>query len=194
MFSTAAKNAMLDAQGITHVSLHSAYSTSGANELSGGSPAYARKTITLAAASAESKAASTQPVFDVPAATVRFIGKWTAITAGTFLGMIANGGSELDYTADLTANAILCPAHGLANGDKIVFIGGTPPTGLTEGTVYFVVSSATDNFQVAATSGGAAIDFTAHGQAKAKVSKIVEEVFGAQGTFTLTALTENLLG
>ena len=54
MFTTAAKNAMLNAEGTTHLSLHSAWSATGANELSGGSPAYARKSAGLAAASSGS--------------------------------------------------------------------------------------------------------------------------------------------
>lgn len=87
-YAVAAKNAMLDALGVTHVSLHSANpGSSGASELSGGSPAYARKAITHAAASAGSRSASTQPVFDVPAgSTVAFVGYWTAVTGGTYLG------------------------------------------------------------------------------------------------------------
>ena len=187
-FSTAARNAMLDANGTTHTSLHSAYSSSGANELSGGSPAYARKATSYAAASGASKAASTQPVFDVPAgSTVRFIGRWTAITAGTFLGMEANGGSENEFSVDLTADTVKVPAHGYAADDKIVFYGGSVPGGLVEGTVYFVRNPATDTFQVGATAGGAAINLTSEPGIACVVTKIVEEAFGAQGTMTLNS-------
>ena len=87
-YSAAAKNAMLDALGVTHVSAHSANpGSTGASELSGGSPAYARKAITHAAATGGSRSASTQPVFDIPAGgVVAFIGYWTAVTGGTYLG------------------------------------------------------------------------------------------------------------
>src|SRR5690242_14087501 len=77
--------------GATHASLHSAYSASGANELAGGSPAYARKALTWAAASGRSKATSASAVFDVPASTtVRWVGFWDASTSGNFLGMVPN--------------------------------------------------------------------------------------------------------
>ena len=193
MFTTACRNLMLDANGTTHVSAHSAYSASGANEISGGSPAYARKAISYGAAASEAKSASTSPVFDIPAAaTVRFIGRWTAITARTFLGMEALGGSENEFSVDLTANTVKVPAHGYAANDKIVFYGGTVPTGLTEGTVYFAVTVTTDTFQVSATSGGAAIDLTGEPGRSCVVSKITEEAFGSQGTLTVSANTLRL--
>lgn len=189
MFTTAARNLMLDANGTTHLSAHSAYSSTGANELTGGTPAYARKAVTYGAAAAEAKSASTQPVFDVPAgSTVRFIGRWTAITGGTFLGMEANGGTEQEFSVDVTADTVKVPAHGWSATQKIVFVGDTPPAPLVEGTVYFVAGTVTtDTFQVAATSGGAAINITAEPGRKCVVSAIVEEAFASQGTLTISS-------
>jgi hypothetical protein len=193
MYTAACKNLMLDSIGITHLSAHTAYSATGANEVTGGSPAYARKSVTLAAASGGSKAASTQPTFDIPASTtVRWLGYWTAITAGTFLGMVPLGGSEKQYRTDITNDKIQCAAHGLNNDEKVVFYGGSVPGGLTEGTVYFVVNKTTDDFQVAATQGGAAINLTSVNTDPSLFSKIVEEAFGAQGTLQATAATFNL--
>lgn len=193
MYTDKAKNNMLDAIGVTHASLHTAYSLTGANEVTGGSPAYARKAQTFAAAASGSKAQNgTAPVFDVPATTVRWVGMWDALTAGNFLGMTPNGGSEKEYIADATADTITSPAHGYADGDKVVFYRGTVPAGLTEGTVYFVRDSTTNTFKVAATAGGAAIDLTAANTYDSIMSKIVEEVYGAQGTHTVTAATLNL--
>ncbi len=57
------------------------------------------------------------------------------------------------------------------------------PTGLTEGTVYFVVSSATDTFKLSATSGGSAINITTDGQLF--FVQLIPETFGAQGTYTI---------
>lgn len=91
----AVRNQMLDTLRVTtspslqatHASLHTADpSTSGANEVTGGSPAYARQSITWSAASAGSLAASNQPVFNVPATTVAFVGLWNNVSAGTWLG------------------------------------------------------------------------------------------------------------
>lgn len=50
-------------------------------------------------------------------------------------------------------------AHGLANGDRVVFTTtGALPTGLTAGTAYFVVNATTNTFEVAATADGTAIN------------------------------------
>jgi hypothetical protein len=81
---------MLDHLGTeaVYASLHSADpGDTGANELSGGSPAYARKAITWNAAAAGSMDDSNVPVFDVAAgSTVLYVGLWSALTSGTFYG------------------------------------------------------------------------------------------------------------
>lgn len=86
----AGKNLMLDGFGTsaTYASLHTADpSTNGANEVSGGSPAYTREAIGWASASAGSKSTNTNLVFDVPASTtITHIGYWSAATSGTFYG------------------------------------------------------------------------------------------------------------
>ncbi len=49
--------------------------------------------------------------------------------------------------------------HGYANGDAVTFTtSGALPTGLTAGTVYYIISAAANSFNVSATSGGAAIN------------------------------------
>lgn len=88
-FANSAKNVMLDQLGTVavFVSLHTADpGTTGTNEVTGGSPAYARKSITWSAAANGSKAMSNTPLFDVPAGTVAYFGLWSAVTAGTFYG------------------------------------------------------------------------------------------------------------
>lgn len=73
------------------VSLHSANpGTNGANELTGGSPAYARKAATWNAATGGNADSSNAPAFDVPAgADVAYVGFWSAVTGGTFYGSAA---------------------------------------------------------------------------------------------------------
>ena len=188
MFTTASRNAMLGGFTGTHLSAHTAYSSTGTNEVTGGTPAYARKAVTYAAAASEARTASNTPTFDIPVGTtVRFLGMWDAITAGNFLGMIANGGTEQELSIDAVADTVKVPAHGWVATQKIAFYGDTVPGGLTEGTVYFVAGTvATDTFQVAATSGGAAINLTTEPGRKCVVAAIVEETFGAQGTLAVT--------
>ncbi|MGZ4516704.1 MAG: phage tail fiber protein [Mycobacteriaceae bacterium] len=86
----ASRNTMLDAFGSAYgfVSLHTADpGTTGTSEVTGGSPAYARKAVTWAAAATSSKSSSSQVVFDVPGSTtIAYLGYWTAATGGTFGG------------------------------------------------------------------------------------------------------------
>lgn len=84
-----ALNAMLTQLGtlISYVSLHTdAVGGGSASEVTGGTPAYARKSITWNAASGGNLDSSNQPVFDVPATTIRRVGFFSAATAGTYYG------------------------------------------------------------------------------------------------------------
>lgn len=101
-YSVAAKNKMLDALGVAFLSLHSANpGATGANELVGGAPAYARKAVTGAtAATVGSKQVCGTVVFDIPAGSaVAFIGQWAA--DGAYLGYDAADTTE-NYVAQGT--------------------------------------------------------------------------------------------
>jgi hypothetical protein len=76
---------------ITHASLHSAEPDSnGSDEISGGSPAYARKAISWTTATSDDLDSSNQPVFDVPGSTtITHVGFWDDATSGAFLGYAA---------------------------------------------------------------------------------------------------------
>jgi len=191
MLTNAAKNYALDALLPADVSLHTAYSASGANEVTGGSPAYARKAISFSAASAGTKSASSTPTLDVPTSTtVRFVGLWGLGSPSQFLGMFALGGSEKEIIAILLGSpegVITIPSHGYSNGDQVVFYGGTPPGGLVEGTSYYVINATTDTFSVAATAGGAGIPLSSYPDGEVKCSKIVPETFGSQGTLQISS-------
>lgn len=187
MWTDAAKNNAVAAEGTTHLSLHTAYSATGANEATGGSPAYARQAASWASPASGSKSLSAALTFDVPAGTYKWAGRWTALTGGTFLGMQPLGGASREFTTDLTANTIGYTAHGYANDSRVVFMGGTPPGGLAAGTEYFVVNTAANTFQVAATQGGAAIDLTAQAAAGCVMSAIDPQVYTGQGQLILSA-------
>lgn len=188
----AGRNIALDglATAAGFVSLHSGDpSTTGANELTGGSPAYARKAVTYAASSGGTKASNAAITFDVPATTVSYIGLWSAVTAGTFYGYFPAGGfTPLAATLDATSDAFTSFAHGLANTNQVLvydIMGAGLPTGFTEGTIYFVVNATTDTFQLSATSGGAAITVTT--AAEVVVQRILPEVFAAQGQYQIAS-------
>lgn len=186
-----AKNAMLDELDTiaTHASLHTAWSATGANEVTGGSPAYARQTIAFDAAANGTMTITGTEVFDVPGSTtVQFVGLWSALTSGTFYGMFPLGGSTANspqiFLAEESTDVFKSDAHGLSDDDEIFLFGPNLPTGVTEGTKYFVVTSTTDTFQVSTTSGGSAVNITADG--RGIWQKLVEETFGAQGTLTIS--------
>ncbi|MDH6279328.1 phage tail fiber protein [Prescottella agglutinans] len=72
----------------TWISVHTGTPTNGANEATGGSPAYARKQTTWGAGANGTKTGS-QVAIDVPAGTYTYVGIWDA----------ANGGNLVDYVA-----------------------------------------------------------------------------------------------
>lgn len=197
-WANAAKNAMLDSEAASsaYLSLHTADpGATGANEVTGGSPAYARIALTWAAASAGSKAISNAPQFNVPAGTVvGFFGLWTAVTAGTFRG---GGplGSATAFVGTGVASTDFITAPGTAyTATQTVVLSAAPgaavPTGLTAGTIYYVSAPSGDTFKLAATSGGTAIDITADGDVI--VQGITTETYGGQGTYTVSALTVSM--
>lgn len=198
--SNALKNLMLDVlqetsgTGADFGALNTAYSTTGANEVTGGAPAYARKGLVWgAAASGAIALTATFPTFDVPAGvTVPWWSGWDAVTVGNFLFMMPLGAALPTPVAaeagDLAGNTLFSEVHGLVADNRVVFWpgGGTGlPAGLTVGTVYWVIATGltADVFEVSATQGGAAIDVTDEGGGW--VQKCVPEVFGSQGTLTI---------
>jgi hypothetical protein len=66
------------------------------------------------------------------------------------------------------------------------------PGGLVEGNVYFVRDATADTFRLAATSGGVALDITSAGTSDCLLSIIVQSVYAAQGTHTLSTGTVGL--
>jgi hypothetical protein len=84
-----------------------------------------------------------------------------------------------------TTNFITSTAHGLVNGAELNYNnqGGTSITGLTSGSDYFVVNKTVDTFQLALTSGGAAIDITGTGNNA--------QTFASTGNYDLTGTGNN---
>ena len=190
----AGRNAMLTGglgNVVTHAAIHTGDpSTTGANEVTGGT--YARQPITWNAAATGQRTQSGALVFPIPAGvTGVHAGLWSALTVGTFYGWFPLGGfTPMPCTVTAADNLLVSKAHGLANTNQVVVydvMAAGLPTGLTEGTVYFVVSALTDSFALAATSGGAAIDVTADGELV--VQRVLPEVFGAAGTLTIADAT-----
>lgn len=208
-FNDLAKNTALDAldeantNGVKFVGIHTLTDpgtglTANAGEATGGSPAYARIANTLGAAASGLKSNTGTFTFDVPAGTYAFFTLWNASTgnSGTqYLGYIPFGGATAlkgfgSVDAALTNDQLFSRGHGMADGDRVMLFNvfaETIPTGLTEGTLYFVVASTTDSFKVSATSGGSAVDITALGGGEFFWQRVVPEVFASQGQITVAA-------
>lgn len=191
---TAGYNALLSgglSNVIAYASLHSGDpSTTGANELTGGSPAYARKAVSWAAAGSGQQSTNATITWDIPASTtVYHVGFWSAVTAGTFYGYYPVGGYAAQTAVVLaSSDTFTSYAHGYSNTQQVLVYdvqAGGVPTGLTEGTIYFIIASATDTFQLSATSGGSAINVTADGEVA--VQRVLPEVFAGQGQYSITS-------
>jgi hypothetical protein len=213
-FNDTAKNVMLDALDesatqITHVGIHTltdpgTATNATAGEATGGAPAYARQAVTWGAAATGAKSNTGALTFDVPAGTYGFFTFYNASTGNTnnYRGHTPFGGAAtvkgfFSVDTTLTNDQLFSVAHGLVDTDRVMLFNvfsETLPTGLTEGTIYFVVSSAANTFKVSLTSGGAAVDITAVGGGEGYFQKVVPEIFGAQGQVTVAigALTLDL--
>jgi len=76
--------------------------TAGTAEVTGGAPAYARESISWAAAASAALTTDAQIVFDVPAGTtITHLGYWSAVSSGTFYGSRQLSSSE-SYTGQGT--------------------------------------------------------------------------------------------
>lgn len=155
-------------------------STTG-TEVTGGS--YARQTTSgLAAAASGSKATNAAitytgmpatdcqgwAIFDTGGTNRKWYGLWDRKTG----------------TAQATGDTITSTAHGYAADQKVVFLSGYAPAGLSANTTYFVRDVTTDTFKLAATAGGSAIDVTAD---STLVKFGVVKSFNASDTFTIAS-------
>lgn len=204
-FNDVAKNVMLDALDesvtqITHVGIHTLTdpgtgTNANAGEATGGTPAYARKAVTWGAAASGQKSNTGGLTFDVPAGTYGFFTLWNAVTGNTsnYRGYSPFGGAAalkgfFSVDTTLANDQLLSVGHGMADNDRVMLFNvyaESLPTGLTEGTVYFVVQSAANTFKVSTTQGGAAVDITAVGGGEGYWQRVVPETFGAQGQLTV---------
>lgn len=203
-FSTTGLDQSLDALNggtfssiIGFASLHSAYSATGGNELTGGSPSYTREAVTWNAASAASKTtASVAGTFNVPSSgTVAFVGLWGSLSAGTFAGMGPNGGAtQYGFTSVAGTPATFTAPNSSYSANQTVVLfdsaGATISSDFTLGAIYYIISPSGDTFQLSTTSGGSAIG-TSH-LGSGIVQGITLESYGAQGTFTLSSDTLSL--
>lgn len=183
-----------------YASLHSAYSATGANELTGGS--YARQALTWGTASGGQISLTGTYTFGPLAAsvTVAFVGLWSLASGGTstnFAGMGANGGATMYAFTSTThtgspADTLTAPGSSYTNGTAVVVwsgVGATTPSGLTVGTIYYVIGASGVTFQLSATSGGSAVNLGTSAGSGLIQAITIETFGGSGGSFTLTGDT-----
>jgi hypothetical protein len=167
-------NAAYTAPANIHVALFTVAPTDagGGTEVTGGS--YARVQVTnnatnFPAAAAGLKQNGTAINFAQATAdwgTVVAFGLFDAATSGNLLYWGWLGTDDGDLFTATVADVLTAPGHALANDNQVrilVVPDGTLPTGLTEGTTYFVISLSGDTFSLSTTQGGGAVNITAAG-------------------------------
>jgi surface protein len=104
-----------------------------------------------------------------------------ASTTGLSTGMQVTGtntslttGRAVTFTD--AGDLVNLTAHGLSDGDEVSFSVVTTTTGIVINTIYFVVGSTTDTFQVAATAGGAALPLTTNGSGTVKYNSTIVSI------------------
>ncbi len=76
------------------------------------------------------------------------------------------GSRQGPFTAVVAGNAITIPAHTMIVNDRVCFYqvaGSTLPTGIADGTVYFVITVSGDVITASTTQGGGAVTLSAAG-------------------------------
>jgi len=108
----------------------------------------------------DEKITGTDRVSVVQAFNRLYILREAARTPGTLFADKLVGAAAGTFTVTIASPAVATKtAHGLENGMAVTFsTTGALPTGLTAGTIYYVINKTDDTFNVSATSGGAAIN------------------------------------
>lgn len=123
------------------------------------------------------------------------VGIYDASSAGNVLRKsYLTSGAYFTFTGLASTDVITAPGHTFANDYRVVFLaqtGTSLPTGITQGTLYYVIGAATDTFQISTSSGGSAVNITANGGGR--VVRVIPQTIGSGsllsfpvGTLTLT--------
>jgi hypothetical protein len=88
---------------------------------------------------------------------------WSDVIHNDYTFATVIRGSAQDVVCDNSTDTFTDLSHGLKQGDIIQFSATTLPTGISASTNYYLITVATNTFQVASTKGGAAVDFSTDG-------------------------------
>ncbi len=148
---------------------------------------------TVTANSVTNAGAITFPQCGVTGATITHWGLGTDNAgAGTLLyGNTLGPSNQGPFTAKVD-DTITIPGHTLIVDDRVAFyaaFGSSLPTGITEGTQYWVITVSGDDITVSTTQGGGAVNITAVGDGVAYKASTLVVSNGVTPTFAASALT-----
>lgn len=169
-------------------------------ELSGGSPAYARKAVTWTATAGTGIVDNTAALtFDVggstgtPVTVARVLLR-AALSGGTDYGWFPVGGvTPFVATVDSGTDAFTSFAHGLPDGTNVYLepvSGASLVTGVSQGTLYYTRNTSTNAFQV----GVALTNPNITSSGEVWVLPCVPETFNSQGTYQFAIGDVDLYG
>lgn len=118
------------------------------------------------------------------------------------VGTDASGAGKLLYSGPLgtvvqgpftakTDDTITIPGHTLAVNERVAFypaFGSSLPTGITEGTIYWVITVSGDDITISTTQGGGALNITAVGDGVAIEAAVLAVSIGVTPSFAIGAL------
>lgn len=180
---------------IAYVSLHNGNpGSTGVNEATGGSPAYARQAVTWNSASSGIRTSSGDITFDVPPGVYYHVGFWSAVTSGTFYGFSPIGGNTAQVSnIHWNGDYLTAPASGIGSTDPF-FVFETRREGmaspLTAGALYYPAGTfySANFFKVATTVSGSIIDIITPGS-QAWVQEVAPLTFANQGQIKIASGT-----
>ena len=190
------------AAGSLYVSLHTA-DPGEAGDQTTSETAYTNYARQAVARSAGGWTVSTNQVSNAAAINFPACGLTGATITHFVVGTASSGAGKLLYkgplgtvvqgpfTAIAAGDLITIPGHTLAVDERVAFypaFGSSLPTGITEGTIYWVKTVASNDITVSATQGGAAVDITAAGDGVAIEAATLAVSSGITPSFAIGAL------
>lgn len=187
--------------GSLYVSLHTAEPGEGGDQTTS-ETAYTNYARVAVARSGAGWTVSSNSVSNAAAINFPQCGATGATITHFAIGTDSSGAGKILYKGPLgtavqgpfTAKAddtITIPGHSLAVDERVAFypaFGSSLPTGLTEGTIYWVITVAGDDITVSTTQGGGAVNITAVGDGVAVECVTLAVSSGITPTFAIGAL------
>jgi len=108
------------------------------------------------------------------------IGVYDASTSGNNVrkGYLTSG-SYFTFSALASTDVFTAPGHDLVLNDIVVVLdlsGSALPTGVTQGTSYYIINVSGDTFQLSTSQGGSAVNITVNGAGR--IVQIVPQTIG----------------